>query len=220
MIRKTAAALTALLALGCQDPSDRCELTESCPKPDLAVPDLAAAPPKCAAAKGLTGDALICVDFDQPTTTLADLMTKGWNFVNAPLHPWEIANGKLQVNNFATFADTGSFRLPLTDLATAPNQKYQSVTLAVVQRVDLNSNPAVQQKAQPFLGLADPFRQIDFTTGSNPRQQKVYSLTRTDLATVSGVGTNFQPLFQLTSPVAAPGNTGWQIESIAVMGNP
>jgi hypothetical protein len=82
----------------------------------------------------------------------------------------------------------GSFRLPLTDLATAPNQKYQSVTLAVVQRVDLNSNPAVQQKAQPFLGLADPFRQIDFTTGSNPRQQKVYSLTRTDLATVSGVG--------------------------------
>jgi hypothetical protein len=34
------------------------------------------------------------------------------------------------------------------------------------------------------------------------------------------VGTNFQPLFKLSSAAVAPGNTGWQIESIAVMGNP
>ena len=59
MSPKNAAALTALLALGCQDPADRCELMDNCPKyqadggtpPDLAIP-----PPKCAAAKGLAGE--------------------------------------------------------------------------------------------------------------------------------------------------------------------
>jgi hypothetical protein len=200
------------------NPKDVCPSVQT-DMPTCVVPDLATAAPKCAAAKGLTGDALICIDFDK-VSGLSDQALSGWDFKTNCGAGWDIATGKLQVKNFGTFVGTCSFTMPLTDLASPANQKYQSVTLAVVQRVDLNSNPAVQQKAQPFLGLADPFRQIDFTTGSNPRQQKVYSLTRTDLATVSGVGTNFQPLFQLTSPVAAPGNTGWQIESIAVMGNP
>jgi hypothetical protein len=46
---------------------------------------------------------------------------------------WEIASGKLQVKNFGAFVGTCSFTMPLTDLAAAANQKYQSVTLAVVQ---------------------------------------------------------------------------------------
>jgi len=227
-LQKLVLVLCLGFAMGCEEetftPSPEF-LAKNCPQfmsdmPTCGVPDLATSPPKCAAAKGLTGDAIVCVDFDK-LSGLSDQTVKDWNFTPGGGCPgWEIATGKLQVKNFGGFVGTCSFTMPLTDLASAGNQKYQSVTLAVVQRVDLNSNPAVQQKAQPFLGLADPFRQIDFTTGSNPRQQKVYSLTRTDLATVSGVGTNFQPLFQLTSPVAAPGNTGWQIESIAVMGNP
>ncbi len=219
MILKTAAALTALLALGCQDPSDRCELTESCPKPDLAVPDLAAAPPKCAAAKGLTGDALICVDFDK-LSSLTDQAVAGWNFTGNCIAGWEIATGKLQVKNFGTFVGTCSFTMPLTDLASPANQKYQSVTLAVVQRVDLNALPASLQTEQVYFGVTTPGREFTVTTGKTPRQHNVYEITRTDLGQVFGVGTSFQPVVQVSGTMASPGNTGVQIESIAVMGNP
>ena len=220
MSPNTAAALTALLALGCQDPADRCELTDSCPKPDLAVPDLAPAQPKCAAAKGLTGDALICVDFNDfkdqiLTAPISDL--PGWQVDGT--NRWEINGGKLQVKSFGTFVGTCSFTMPLTDLAAAANQKYQSVTLAVVQRVDLNDKLAQLQTQQIMLGLDDPARRIEFRTGSNPRQQNVNSVNRGDLTAVSG--TSFQPLFKVTSSLASGATaTGVQIESIAVMGNP
>ena len=222
MSPKNAAALTALLALGCQDPADRCELMDNCPKyqadggtpPDLAIP-----PPKCAAAKGLAGEALICVDADK--STLADLRTQGWTGFKdgTGTDCWEIASGKLQVKNFGTFVGTCSFTMPLTDLAAAANQKYQSVTLAVVQRVDLNDKLAQLQTQQIMLGLDDPARRIEFRTGSNPRQQNVNSVNRGDLTAVSG--TSFQPLFKVTSSLASGATaTGVQIESIAVMGNP
>jgi hypothetical protein len=94
------------------------------------------------------------------------------------------------------------------------------VTLAVVQRVDLNASALPPQSAKSMLGLDDPSRLLTTTTDKTPRQQQVYTLTRSDLAGVPGVGTNFQPLFKLSSAAVAPGNTGWQIESIAVMGNP
>ena len=217
MIRKTAAvALTALLSVGCQDSSDRCELTDTCPFPDLGVPDLAPLPPKCAAAKGLSGDTLLCVDFkdlkDQilifPISDLPDWKVDGQN-------RWEIASGKLQVKNFGSFVGTCSFTMPLTDLAAAANQKYQSVTLAVVQRVDLNP---VSQKAQMMLGLDDPTtRLIDETRGTQPTQQRVYAVQK--VALPNGGGAAYQPLFKLTSGALYAG-VGWQIESIAVMGNP
>ncbi len=220
MIPKTAATLTALLALGCQDPADRCEFTDTCPFADLAVPDLAPLPPKCAAAKGLTGDTLLCVDFkdlkDQilifPISDLPGWTVDGQN-------RWQIATGKLQVKNFGSFVGTCSFTMPLTDLASSANQKYQSVTLAVVQRVDLNASALPPQSAKSMLGLDDPSRLLTTTTDKTPRQQQVYTLTRSDLATVPGVGTNFQPLFKLSSGAPYSGS-GWQIESIAVMGNP
>ncbi len=221
MIPKTAAvALTALLSVGCQDPSDRCELTDTCPFPDLAVPDLAPLPPKCAAAKGLSGDTLHCVDFKMlPDQTLTGkpAVLADWDFDLKGC--WEIATGKLQVKNFGTFVGTCSFTMPLTDLASPANQKYQSVTLAVVQRVDLNASALPPQTAKSMLGLDDPSRLLTTTTDKTPRQQQVYSLTRSDLAAVPGVGTNFQPLFKLSSGALYSG-AGWQIESIAVMGNP
>ena len=198
-------------------PSSQIDMPTFCPNLDLAPP-----PPKCIAAKGLTGDALICVDADK--ITLADLRIQGWiGFKDGTgTDCWEIAGGKLQVKNFGTFVGTCSFTMPLTDLAAAANQKYQSVTLAVVQRVDVNSAPIVTkyQIAQVFLGLASPTLQLSSYSGPNPRQQSNHAITRTDLAATTSGGTSFQPLFQLTSAAPAPGNTGWQIESIAVVGNP
>ena len=192
-------------------------------KPDLgtSLPDLAMPPPaKCAAAKGLTGDAIICVDFDK-VSGLSDQAVKDWNFTPGGGCPgWEINGGKLQVKNFGTFVGTCSFTMPLTDLAAAANQKYQSVTLAVVQRVEINTVPIANknQTAQVFVGLAMPTLQLSSYTGSNPRQQTTHAVTRTDLVTLRGDAA-FQPLFQLAS-AAAFLSQGWQIESIAVMGNP
>ena len=214
MIPKTAAILTALLALGCQNPADRCELTESCPFPDLAGSDLATTQPKCAAAKGLTGDTLVCVDFSK-VNGLTDPLLIGWDFTSLCPAGWEIVVGKLQVKNFGSFASSCSFTMPA--LSAADFQKYASYTLAVVQRVDLNS---LQQKAQVMLGGDDDQKRLlDWMTGPQPRQKKVYEITKGDLPTAAMGG--FQPFFKLNSAVGfGAGYQGWQIESIAVMGNP
>ena len=193
-------------------------LADNCPKYQSdggTPPDLATPPPKCAAAKGLAGEALICVDADK--STLADLRTQGWTGFKdgTGTDCWEIVGGKLQVKNFGGFVGTCSFTMPLTDLAAAANQKYQSVTLAVMQRVDLNP---VSQKAQMMLGLDDPTtRLIDETRGTQPTQQRVYAVQK--VALPNGGGAAYQPLFKLTSGALYSG-AGWQIESIAVMGNP
>ena len=201
------------------NPKDVCPSVQT-DMPTCVVPDLATSPPKCAAAKGLAGDTLLCVDFDK-VSGLSDQSLMGWDFTSLCPAGLQIASGKLQVKNFGTFVGTCSFTMPLTDLAAAANQKYQSVTLAVVQRVDLNDKLAQLQSEQLMMGLDDPARRIEFRTGSSPRQQYINAITRTDLASVNGVGANFQPLFKLTSAAAVGGLfSGVQIESIAVMGNP
>jgi hypothetical protein len=85
-------------------------------------------------------------------SSLTDQAVAGWNFTGNCIAGWEIATGKLQVKNFGTFVGTCSFTMPLTDLASPANQKYQSVTLAVVQRVDLNCTARiVLQTEQVYL---------------------------------------------------------------------
>jgi hypothetical protein len=177
--------------------------------------DMTTPPPPCPAARGLTGEVIgnLCVDFSQDT--IADLSTKGWNFMNAIPDCWEIAGGKLQIKMFSSFADNCAFKLPAINLNDADKQKYQSVTLAVVHRVHLDDS---QQKAQILLGVDDPsMRLFKQETGRQPRQHNVYTVTRADLPGV--VGGMFQPLFKLTSGAGFP-YQGWQIESIAVIGNP
>ena len=190
-------------------------------KPDLGgkPADLSVVgPPKCAAAKGLSGDAIVCVDFDK-VSGLSDQALTGWDFTTNCGAGWQIAGGKLQVKNFGSFVGTCSFMMPLVDLGALGNQKYSSVTLAVVQRVDLNASASpAQQTAKLLLGVDMANREFATVTGSSPAQQNVHVLSRTVIQTMT-VGTNFQPLFKLTSGAAHPTGTGWQIESIAVMGN-
>jgi hypothetical protein len=223
MLNKGVALATVVLSVsGCQDLDYEINpewLAQNCPayladlKVNCAMPDLAPPQPKCAAAKGLTGDALLCVDFDK-LSSLTDQAVAGWNFTGNCIAGWEIATGKLQVKNFGTFVGTCSFTMPLTDLASPANQKYQSVTLAVVQTLDLN--PA-KQGASAYLGVRLPSQQIWYTTGTNPKT--VTSLQIAKAALPNGGTSLYQPLFELTSALAG-GATGWQIESIAVMGNP
>ena len=178
-----------------------------CPMPDLATP-----PPKCAAAKGLAGDNLLCVDF-KDVSALSGL--GGWDFTSIGGGCWEVMNGKLQVASFSTFASTCGFKLPA--LAAADYQKYSAFTLAVVQTVDINAT-AAKQNAGIYLSVAVPSQAIIASAGSYPRQRNIYEIAKPALP--NGGNNNYQPLFQITSTAAGGGFAGWQIESIAIQGLP
>lgn len=179
-----------------------------CPgSPDMTVPTA-----KCAAAKGLPGDNLICTDFPTPQT-LMDLKGMGWDFTSKCPVGWTVSNAKLEVNSFSTFADSCIFTTRL--LTPSEYQKYTSFTLSVIQTVDLN---AQKQTAWIYLGSDLATQQLALSTGTNPRQRNIYEVARTALP--NGGNNNYQPLFKITSTAAGGGFLGWQIESIAVMGNP
>ena len=185
-----------------------------CPTPDANAPaDMATPPPKCAAAKGLAGDNLLCVDFKdvQMPSSLA-----GWDFTCTGGTSWSTTTGKLQINNFSTFMDTCTFKLP--PLSAADYAKYSSFTLSVVHRVDISE--VASQRVQVMLGADDQSnRLLDWMTGKQPRKQWMQTVAKADLP-LAAVG-SFQPLFKFSSANSAGGVfSGWQIESIAVNGVP
>lgn len=169
-------------------------------------------PAPCAAAKGLPGVPLICTDFPS-AQTLTDLKAMGWDFTSKCPTGWIVSNSSLQVNNFSTFADTCIFTTrPLTASEYGP---YGSFMLSVVQTVDLNPNPQ-KQTASIYLGSDVSSQQVTTTSGSNQRQRNITEFAKSALP--NGGNNSYQPLFKITSTLAG-GATGWQIESIAVMGN-
>ncbi len=196
-----------------------CVYSEPRPDVDLACPstdakpstssDMAVAPPKCAAAAGLAGTNLLCVDF-KDVQMLSSLT--GWDFTCTSGASWVSSGGKLQVNNFSTFMSTCSATLPA--LTASDYQKYSSFTLAVVQTVDVN---ATKQNTAIYLGVAQPSQAIHATAGTYPRQRNIYEIAKQALP--NGGSNTYQPLFQVNSTVAAGGTAqGWQIESIAING--
>jgi hypothetical protein len=166
----------------------------------------------CAAAKGLPGEPLLCLDFKDVSSTS---MLQGWDFSCTGGASWTTAGGKLQVNNFKDFSSTCSFSLP--PLPPADFQKFSAFSLAVLHKVDLNSN---QQKAQIMLGGDDEQKRLlDWKTGPQPRLTNVYSIAKADLPLVAQSA--FQPFFKLSSTIGPGlGYAGWQIESIAILGLP
>lgn len=206
-----ASSLAACRTAGdCQDNGEVQDLAVQCP----ATPDLAAPTPKCAAAKGLAGENLLCVDFKD--VQMPSSLT-GWNFNCMQVtDSWTTTGGKLQVNNFSTFLSTCSFTVPA--ISTADYQKYGSFTLSVVHRVDISD--IVNQRVQVMLGADDSSnRLLDWMTGKQPRKQWMQSVSKSDLPLAAMGG--FQPLFKFSSGNTAGGGfSGWQIESIAINGIP
>lgn len=188
----------------------------NCPKVDASTnqPDMALAPPKCAAAKGLPGDNILCVDFKD--VQMPSSLT-GWNFNCMQVtDSWTSSGGKLQVSNFSIFMSTCSFTLPA--VTAADYQKYSTFTLSVVHRVDISD--IVNQRVQVMLGADDPSnRLLDWMTGKQPRKQWMQIVSKSDLPLAAAGG--FQPLFKFSSGNTAGGGfSGWQVESIAINGIP
>lgn len=211
------ACLIAALSPACHNLTiERIDDAGTCDVTDMSrsVPDMAAPAPKCAAAKGLASENLLCVDFDK--VTALNTLT-GWDFASQCPAGWTLSNGKLQVNNFGMFMGSCVFLMPSTNLNDAANQKYQSITLSVVQRVHLDE---AQQSAQILLGLDQAStRLFAQMTGREQRVQWTQTISRADLP--AAVASVFQPLFKTTSG-AQVGTLylGWQIESIAINATP
>ena len=190
---------------------------------DQKCPDFATSTPpaKCAAAKGLAGENIYCIDFstltNQPLGDVPPSALANWDFTtNCGGKFWEINGGKLQIQNFRDFDKMCGFLMPLIDLSQSQYKKYTAITISIIQRVDIN-NPL--HIALGALGSAVPTRTFWTATGKSERQQLTVTLQKTDPVPMAAGGM-YQFLFQISSSVMAGGTAqGWQIESIAVMGN-
>lgn len=130
---------------------------------------------------------------------------------------WEIAGGVLQVKNFKMLTGDCGLFLPPINLNDAKYSKYQSLTLSLRQRVDVD--PGSMQQAGIFLDTADLAHQLNTTTDRNLPQQFVLTLDKTDLPAMNPGG--YRYLLRLHAPATAGGTRqGWQISSVAVLGNP
>lgn len=183
-----------------------------------AAADLAPATAKCAAAKGLTGDNLACVDFsslpDQILTNPSPSQLTGWDFEKADKSCWQILNGKLQINKFSTFMSSCGFLMP--GVQSADYAKYNTFTLSIVHTLDINTT---KQSAYVYLSQDLPQQQVWYTTGTYPKLVTTVQISKASLPN-GGSGT-YQPLFKITSSAGfGTGYQGWQIESIAVNASP
>ena len=184
----------------------------SCPPP----PDLAQPLPKCAAAKGLAGDNLVCADFNQVPSLPDAQRLPGWNFVCLGGASWTTSGGMLQINNFGSFNDDCTVKLPSLSLSDPDKAKYKSFSLSLIHRIDLNDP---EQKAFIYLtDSSDQTRLLYFATGKKipTRQQTTITLDRADLPALL---TSILWRLRITSN-GNWGRQGWQIESIAVNGVP
>lgn len=195
--------------------------TVKCPQVDMRSLQMDMAPPapKCAAAKGLPGENLLCADFVSPQT-IVDLTAAGWSFttsISGTCTGWTVTNGKLQVNSYATVAN-GSCGFTLPALSATDYQKFSSFTLSIIHRVDISETAS--QKVQVMLGADDPLsRLVTQWTGKGSRQTSTMAMSKADLPN-GGTG-SYQPLLKISSTTTAGGSfQGWQIESIAVNGIP
>lgn len=217
------AVVLSLLIGGCTElrPQDGyvcvpADMMLNCQPTNQTMPDMLVAPPKCAAAAGLAGTNLLCVDFDK-VTSLTDPALASWNF-NANLTGcWQISAGALQVQNFAAFSGSCGVTLPSIDFKISANQSYQRATIAVVHKLDL-SDP--DQKAQIFLDLDDPARLIYQTTarpGIPAQATTVLTVNKSDLP--MGLMSVYK-FFLKVSALSPYPRQGWQIQSVAVNGSP
>ncbi len=178
-------------------------------------PDLTPSPPPCAAAKGLAGDNLVCADFNQIPSLPDAQRLPGWNFVCLGGASWTTSGGMLQINNFGSFSDDCTVKLPSLSLSDPEKAKYKSFSLSLIHRIDLNDP---EQRAEIYLSSSAALRQMYLASGKKDvsRQRTILELDKADLPAML---TSIQWQLKISSALTVP-RQGWQIESIAVNGVP
>lgn len=175
----------------------------------------------CKAAEGLAADnRLLCVDF----TGDGAPQVPGWTFpanCGTDTFKWTLNDGTLSVSSFETFGSgtmdvACSFISP--GLSAADLQGYKELTVSIVQRVDLKSGVGTEaaQRAQILLSArTEPLAQFTGNNGPSFRRSMV-TVPRAELPTSGMVQATFN---LVTTGSAGAGPTGWQIQSIAVLGH-
>lgn len=219
MWTKTTLLAISLVAAGCREEFYIVDADGGGPVSDIrcSTPDLAPPAARCKAAAGLTGDAIACVDFSQISMVPDAQKLPGWMFTCNGSDSWTTTGGALQVANFSMFKSDCTVTLPATNLNEADKQKYSRITLSLVHRIDLNDP---EQKAEVYLNNTSQVpRQMYVVSGKKdvPKQQTTITLDKADLP--GNVNNMPQWLLKLSSTLQV-GRMGWQIESIAVMGQP
>ena len=205
-----------------QIPTDYCALVDMKVTPPA---DMTVVPP-CAAAIGLRGDNLVCVDFssilDQPLDNSAQLPSQlsGWDFVTkCGGKYWEISANKLQIKNFSTFGDTCGFLIKQIDLNDVQKQKYRSITLSIIQKVDLDLGTTFpNQLEQVYNGTAIPAFLLAQSSGTLPMQQATWTFDKETLPAAMKYVVKY--LVQVQSGTANNTKQGLQISSIAINAAP
>jgi hypothetical protein len=211
----------ALMLAGCPTLTDlptdggNCATTDM---PGSGNPDMTAPVAKCAAAKGLAGDNLLCVDFDK-VTQLSDPALAGWKFDTAtPCPGWQISGGALQVMSFGTFMGNCGLTLPPIDFKQADKANYQRATLALLYRLDMSD---IDQQAQIFMDLDNPSTRLLHQMTGRPSMPTLATTTLTvNKADLPMALSSVYKFFLKVSSSAVSGRPGWQIQSIAVNGLP
>jgi hypothetical protein len=177
-----------------------------------SLPDLMPQPPKCAAAEGLPGNNIVCVDFKDVASPPS---IAGWDFVSNCPNGWETAGNPvvLQVANHSSFTGNCGVLLPSTDPASLG---YSKLVLSVIHHVDIDPGGAtLNQIAQIFFDSKSVTRLLLQTNDSNLPQQTTITIKKADLpAKIAGSYRFLLNLYTATSS----SRSGWQISSIAVNG--
>jgi hypothetical protein len=167
--------------------------------------------PNCAAAKGLAGDNLICVDFDK-VTSLSDSALMNWNFNALMANCWQINSGMLQIPTFGSVAANCGLTLPQLDLSTLSSQH---VTLSLVQRIDMSDQDS--QWAQIYIDVDNPGRLLHETSGRSGLPTLIstqLTVKRSELP--AALQNSFKFYLKASALNSVNGRQGWQIQSIAV----
>lgn len=188
----------------------------------------------CPAAKGLSGDTLACVDFQN----IASLSSQTeWSFNSSCSDPktnkaygWTLASSAqtmkktLLMVNYSEYIGDCAFTTPRIDLTNAQYSGYNRLTISLQTRINVNPqaikvNTTIfgPQFAQIYLNNNSPVL-INQTTGQNHPQQLTLSLDKSSLPTMPSGGYQFFVNFH--APYAGGGgNDGWEIDSIAINGS-
>ena len=207
------AIVSLLFGAACLDMPAATPDAVSCPPP----PDLAQPLPKCAAAKGLAGDNLVCADFNQIPSLPDAQRLLGWNLYCESPDSWGVTNGMLQVNNFAMFKGNCQIGLPEINLADADKSKYKALSFSIIHHIDLIEP---EQRLLFYLNSTSDQTLLMYSATGKKLPNKQQTTITVDTADLPALIHN-TPRWRLM--LAASGNggrQGWQIESIAVNGVP
>ena len=215
MLKKFLLAAVVFI-VNCQDPGSAPSEPECSPADLMSQHDLTQAPAKCAAAKGLSGDVLLCVDFDKVAGLDAPEL-KGWDFnVLSACSGWEISSGALQIKSYQMLKTDCAFLIKNINLADFSVQKFQEFTLSVKYNIEINR--LKQQMAKIYMGSNNEERIMWQKAFVQPEQ--TLSIKMAKLNIPNGGNNSYQPMFYLYNPGSSesPGFAGWQIKSIAILG--